>query len=279
MTLLDAKEVLNLKLRSIPAASLRDLAKAVGTDATGSAAKVAERVLSTDPPADVVDEFIRKEYLRNRIEARRKIIPDEEIKRELLRVDTFSWGAVQGQLDQKIQTEYVRRFVRFDQLLEAVKRDLYDEVTSYVICTWFNHWTTVLIEEHIAMHPRVVPTLKPVKGLDIFFCGQPFDLKVTYLPRGYDPKSAIRDPRRLAIWLYENQGAQRFGAENRIFVVLFDEQCPADSWKLKMSFDLVFQSIDQFFDHEDVSSDDEIAFTFGGKTYRTVSKMLLVTKQ
>ncbi len=195
-----------------------------------------------------------------------------------MKVKTFSWGVVQGQLDQKIQAEYVRRIVRYEDLLSSVKAKLHDDVTNYVICTWFNHWTTVLIEEHISTHPKVIPTIKNIKGIDIFFDGKPFDLKVTYLPRGYNTIDAIENPSGLAIWMYENQGAQRFGADNRLFVVLLDRDNPERSWELKRDFSLVFQKIDNFFDKEKVSKKDEIVFTFGRKTYTTVTKVLIITK-
>lgn len=195
-----------------------------------------------------------------------------------LESQTFSWGIVQGQLDQKIQTEYVRRIVRYEDLLNNVRAKLHNDVTNYVICTWFNHWTTVLIEEHISIHPKVIPTIKNIKGIDIFFDGQPFDLKVTYLPREFSSTDAINNPSDLAVWLYENQGAQRFGADNRLFVVLLDKDNPEKSWELKRDFGLVFQKIDNFFDKETVSKKDEIVFTFGRKTYTTVTKVLIITK-
>ncbi len=195
-----------------------------------------------------------------------------------MKVKTFSWDVVQGQLDQKIQAEYVRRIVRYEDLLNGVKARLHDDITKYVICTWFNHWTTVLIEEHISMHPKVIPTIKNIKGIDIFFDGQPFDLKVTYLPREYNPIDAIKNPTDLAIWMYEKQGAQRFGSDNRLFVVILDKDNPEKNWELKREFNLVFQKIDNFFDRETVSKKDEIVFTFAKKTYTTVAKILIITK-
>ena len=196
----------------------------------------------------------------------------------LMRNPEKNEGLEEGQLDQKIQAEYVRRFVRYDELLNNVKAKLHDDVTNYVICTWYNHWTTVLIEEHISTHPKVIPTIKNIKGIDIFFDSQPFDLKVTYLPREYKPIDAVKSPSDLAIWMYENQGAQRFGADNRLFVVLLDKENPERSWELKRSFALVFQKIDNFFDKETVSKDDEIVFTFKRKTYTAVTKVLMMTK-
>jgi hypothetical protein len=185
---------------------------------------------------------------------------------------------VQGQLDQKIQSQYVRKIVIYEKLVSSVEAQLHEDVTHYTICTWFNHWTTVLIEEHIYSHERVVPTIKSGKGVDIFFDGQPFDLKITYLPRNYDPAEALDKPLDLAIWMYENQGAQRFGSDNRLFVILLDKADPERSWELKRDFALVFDSIDDFFDKQDVSAEDEIVFTFDKRTYPALSKVLLITK-
>ena len=77
--------------------------------------------------------------------------------------------------------------------------------------------------------------------------------------------------------MYENQGAQRFGSDNRLFVVLLDTKNPQESWKLKRNFDLVFSKIDEFFNKEKVSTADEVVFAFARKTYTAVSKMLLIS--
>jgi hypothetical protein len=277
MPLLSQKEVLNLKLSSIPLPHLKILALKLGVSNKGSATEIIKRILEMKHDEKAIDEFIKQKYAK-RVEERRSMISDEDLKKELMKVKTFSWGVVQGQLDQKIQAEYVRRIVRYEDLINRVKAKLHDDVTKYVICTWFNHWTTVLIEEHISTHSRVIPTIKSVKGVDIFFDGQPFDLKVTYLPREYKVVDAIRNPYGLAEWMYENQGAQRFGADNRLFIVLLDKDNPERSWELKRDFSLVFEKIDNFFNKETVSNRDEIIFTFGRKTYTAVTKVLIITK-
>ena len=277
MPLSSPKEVLNLKLGCIPLPYLKILSRNLNLPDTGSGTEIIKRILESTPDEKLINEYIKEKYTE-KILQRRARISDEDLKKELLKVSTFSWGVVQGQLDQKIQTEFVRRIVRFEDLLNNVKAKLYDDVTNYVICTWFNHWTTVLIEEHISMHPRVIPTIKNIKGIDIFFDGQPFDLKITYLPREFNQNDAINNPSTLATWMYEHQGAQRFGADNRLFVVLLDKDNPEKSWELKRNFNLVFQKIDEFFDNEMVSKNDEIVFTFERKTYTTVTKILLITK-
>mgnify|MGYP005844615933 CR=1 FL=1 len=277
MPLLSKKEVLNIKLSCIPLQQLKILAANLRVTNRGSATEIIKRILEKQPDEKIINEFIKQKYAE-KIRERRSIISDEDLKKELLKVKTFSWGVVQGQLDQKIQSEYVRRIVRYEDLINNVKAKLHDDVTNYVICTWFNHWTTVLIEEHISSHPKVIPTIKNIKGIDIFFDGQPFDLKVTYLPREYNPTDALMNPSDLAVWMYENQGAQRFGSDNRLFVVLLDKDNPERSWELKRDFDFVFQKINNFFDKETVSKKDEIVFSFGKKTYTTVTKIMIITK-
>lgn len=277
MSLFSSKEVLNLKLSSIPSPRLKQLALSLGLDSRGTVTEIIKKILNIGIDEGAVDELIKQQYEKV-IEERRKLISDKDLRAELMKVKTFSWGVVQGQLDQKIQTQYVRKIVRYNDLLSNVRDTLHQDVTNYVICTWFNHWTTVLIEEHISAHARVVPTLKNVKGTDVFFDGQPFDLKVTYLPRNYDPADAVKNPSGLAIWMYEHQGAQRFGADNRLFVVLLDKHDREKSWELKRDFDLVFRKIDDFFDTESVSEKDEVIFTFGRRTHTAVTKVLLITK-
>ena len=273
--LVSKKELINLKLNSIKVNELKELAESLGIDPKGKTSNLIKRLINA--PEKKIDDFIKRKY-REHVKERQKIISDAELERELMKVKEFKWGVVQGQLDQKIQTEYVRRFVKYDDLIRGVKNKLHRDITHYVIATWFNHWTTVLIEDHISQHPRVVPTLKNYKGIDIFFDDQPFDLKITYLPRGYSLENALKNPKELIIWLYENQGAQRFGADNRFFVVLASKNNLEESWRLKRDFDFVFSEIDKFFDEAKVSAEDEIVFSFKKKTYTTISKILIITK-
>ena len=273
--LVSEKELTNLKLKAVKADDLKALAASVGVEPKGSAGDLIKKLIGL--PQNKIDSFIKTKY-QAQVKERQKLISDSELVKEVQKVTDFNWGVVQGQLDQKIQAEYVRKFFRYEDLISGVKSKLHDDVTSYVIATWYNHWTTVLIEDHIGLHPKVVPTLKNNFGVDIFFGGQPFDLKTTYLPRGYPIDEAIKNPRQLAIWMYENQGAQRFGADNRLFVILADKNKLDQSWKLKRDFDFVFGKIDQFFNDATVSPKDELVFTFKKKTYTTISKVLIITK-
>lgn len=273
--LVSAKELINLKLKGIKAGDLKELAVSVGVKPRNSAGDLIKSLI--DLSQDEIDSFIKTKY-QSQVQVRQESISDKDLTDEVQKVENFNWGVVQGQLDQKIQAQYVRKFFRYDDLINGVKDKLHGDITAYVLATWYNHWTTILIENHISLHPRVIPTLKHNFGVDIFFDGQPFDLKTTYLPRGYSIDEAIRNPRRLAIWMYENQGAQRFGSDNRLFVILADKNNLERSWRLKRDFSFVFSKIDEFFDTAKVSASDEIIFTFKKKTYTTISKVLIITK-
>jgi len=276
MSLISANALLNLKLNAIKIEELRLLAQEFNVLPIGSATQLIKAIHAVSPNSKQLDEFIRQQYLA-RIEKRRNLISDADLICELNKVKEFRWGVKQGQLDQKIQSEYVRGTHRYDELIEKVKSRLHKDITGYVVCTWYNHWTTVLIEEHISQHNSIVPTLKNIKGIDIFFRNQPFDLKVTYVPEYYDVEK-LSNPSHLAIWMFENQGAQRFGADNRLFIILYDKSNPERSWELKREFNLVFDRIDRFFDSESVSAKDEIVFTFNHRTFTTVAKVLVVSK-
>ena len=156
---------------------------------------------------------------------------------------------------------------------------MHAEITNYVIASWYNHWSTVLIEDHISLHPNVVPTLKKIAGTDLFFRDTPFDLKVTHLPRDWKAEDAIAEPESLARWLYENQGEQRFGADNRLYIVLMDTEDVSQSWRLKREPDVVYPQIDAFLDKEAVSGADELTFSYRSKSHAPICKTLLVTRR
>lgn len=273
--LVSKKELINIKLKSIKSDDLKELSNSFSINPKGSVSDLIKRLI--DLPDNKINEFIKLKY-QNQIQERQLLISDDNLKKELIKVKEFKWGVVQGQLDQKIQSEYVRKFVKYEDLINGVKNKLHDDITHYVIATWYNHWTTVLIEDYISQHLKVIPTLKNNFGVDIFFDNQPFDLKITYLPKGFTLGEVLKNPKNLVIWLYENQGAARFGSDNRFFVVLADKNNLEESWKLKRDFDFIFKEIDKYFNNNSVSLKDEIVFSFKNKTYTTISKILIITK-
>ena len=279
MGLLTEKESLRMKLSTIPLPVLKKFVKNFGNEKLRRSGDIIKFLIQKKVSNEAVDKIIKDEY-EKKLNQRKSVISDQNLLKELLKVKKFHWGVVQGQLDNKIQVRYVRKYFKYNELIRSVENSLYTQIRNYVVCSWYNYWTTVIIEDMISGHPNVIPTLKNVKGVDLFFKNQPFDLKVTYLPDGYseDIKYAIENPKDIIIWLYEHQGAQRFGADNRLFVILYDTKNPDESWKIKRDVKLIRSRIDEFFTSEIVSEDDEIIFTFGKKTYTVLSKLLFILK-
>ena len=117
--------------------------------ASGRKEDIVKKLVNLNLTSTELDSFVKQEYTKL-IRDRQAFISTEELKHELGKVTEFSWGVVQGALDNKIQNEYVRRYARYNELVAAVGQRLHSDVTSYVICSWYNHWTTVLIEEYIS---------------------------------------------------------------------------------------------------------------------------------
>lgn len=155
----------------------------------------------------------------------------------------------------------VRRVKNLSELEEQIQQRLLPMVSNYVKWSWYNQWTERIIGNIFTDHEEVIPTLRRVKAVDFFIREVPFDLKLTFLPKGFieyvegehgstDVTEAINfalnNPQRLAKWLYENQGPVRFDNSNRMFLVLINVENLDESWRLKSAFDLVETRISEF---------------------------------
>ncbi|MCK4666339.1 hypothetical protein KAU33_06305 [Candidatus Dependentiae bacterium] len=88
-------------------------------------------------------------------------------------------------MEKTIVDKYVKKIVLYDELLIAIENDIHNSLRGYVICSWYNHWTSIIIEDILKDHERVLPAVGLIKKIDFFIDNIPFDLKVTYLPEGY----------------------------------------------------------------------------------------------
>ncbi len=229
-----------------------------------------------------INLFIRKLYVSVR-DSEIKITgaTHQEIIKELNKVDEHIWGMVQGDVDSHIQSNYVRKFYRYDDVVSAIRANLYKSIESYAISSWFNHWSTVFLEDLINENKNVIPIIKKVKGVDIIWNEQPVDIKVTNLPKewfksGYDIDYAINNPKMVCKYMYELQGAQRFGDDNRLFVIIYDKSKPEESWKIKRDYNLIKSKINDFFDQK--TELDAINFKYGNKQYLAHSKVMFILK-
>ena len=89
---------------------------------------------------------------------------------------------------------------------------------------------------------------------------------------------AQTNPIELMTWLYANQGEMRFGAENRLFVILTDANDISQSWKMKRAFSLIEPKINNYLNHFTRTSLKKIDFTFKGNSYTSLADVIFVTK-
>jgi len=113
---------------------------------------------------------------------------------ELYKMKEFYWGGLhQNSLEKTIVDNYVKKIKSYDDLNIKIDNELYESMRGYVRCSWYNHWTSIVIEDIFKEHKNVLPAIGLVKKIDFFVKDVPFDLKVTYLPEGY-----VKDMRREA---------------------------------------------------------------------------------
>ena len=91
-------------------------------------------------------------------------------------------------------------------------------------------------------------------------------------------KDAQNSPVELMTWLYAHQGEMRFGAENRLFVILADSTDMSQSWKMKRAFSLIEPKVQSYLDSFTDNSLKKIVFTFKKQKYSSLADVIFVVK-
>ena len=139
----------------------------------------------------IIDNTIKAIYATER---EKRQGHETELVDQLYRLKVFDWGGLhENSLEKTIVNNYVKNIRNYDQLSESIENELHSSMRGYVLCSWYNHWTSIIIEDIFRDHPSVLPAVGLVKKIDFFLNGIPFDLKVTYFPEGY-----TKDLRRTA---------------------------------------------------------------------------------
>ena len=150
---------------------------------SASAGKMLQEAYSLNFPRSLVSRVI------NEIDAdqrRERGANRDRIVNELYRMKSFDWGGLyQNSLERGIVDNYVKKIWSFEEIERRIDTDLHDSLRGYVLCSWYNHWSSVLIEDIFKDHADVLPAVGRIKNVDFFVNGIPFDLKVTYFPEGY----------------------------------------------------------------------------------------------
>ena len=264
-------------------------------------------------------------------------VDEDQLKDDLYQINTYEWGGDQNNsLDKHLVSRYVKVISKYNELQDK-QPEIQANAWNYVRTSWYNNWTSYLIESIFKHHEKVVSAVGEIKSVDFFLCDIPIDLKVTYFPNqymndklkiklgkselswlkekaqgigiscgrsesisiiteklsaaGHDEildelrlkrKEVIEDARtnktELMVWLYANQGEMRFGAENRLFVILIDTSDMTQSWKMKRAFDQIEPEVNNYLDNFTRSTLSKVDFSFKGTDYSSLADVVFVMK-
>jgi len=211
LLLRDRGSVYWLKLRSISRKKLLiEFCKIVCIDPEKTNSNdLLEYIYNVHPDENLIDEFIKKKYKEER-SSRKEIEPF--LISELYKMKVLDWGGLyQNNLEKTIVNNYIKKIKSYDVLNEKIDKEIHESLRGYVRSSWYNHWTSILIEDIFKDHYRVIPTIGLIKKVDFFIDNIPFDLKVTYFPEGF--MSEIRKNKGLPT---EVQVLKRFAKELKI---------------------------------------------------------------
>lgn len=174
-----------LKLRSLSRRDkLEQLAEEVGLNISRTpSSDLLKKLYDSRITEKKTESFIRRKFLEERV-ARKK--GENKLIDELYKLQTFDWGGLhQNSLEKTIVDNYVKKIRRYNALCKAIDNELHASLQGYVLCSWYNHWTSIIIEDIFKEQRTVLPAIGLVKKIDFFIDNRPFDLKVTYLPEGF----------------------------------------------------------------------------------------------
>jgi hypothetical protein len=136
---------------------------------------------SVERSHEILDEYI--------IEKNKQVLTSldaEKLVSELYKMKTFEWGGdYKNSLDKYLISHYIKVISDYDELVSRFDTEINNIVKGYVLNSWYNHWSSILIEHIFKLHKNVLPTVGQIKNVDFFINNIPFDLKVTYFPSEY----------------------------------------------------------------------------------------------
>lgn len=170
-----------LKLRTISRPKLLiEFAKTVNIKLTTKSKEAFKELFRQNITETQLEKFIQKKH-KEEYEIRSK--NEDFLYSQLYKLDNLDWGGLyQNGLEKTIVNNYVKKIQDFDILNIKIENDLHSSMRGYVRSSWYNNWSTILIEDIFKNHKDILPAIGKVKKIDFFWKGVPFDLKVTYFP-------------------------------------------------------------------------------------------------
>ncbi|AFW92827.1 MULTISPECIES: hypothetical protein [Nostocales] len=178
-----------------------------------------ETLFKSNISLETIHDSINQIYEIQREERR---IHEQDLLAELYKLRVFDWGGIhQNDINKYLVDNYIKKITNYDNLIEKVKNEILHSLKGFVLCSWYNNWTSIIIEDIFKDHERVLPTVGLIKQVDFFIDDIPFDLKVTYFPKGFMENE--RRNRKLTI-----KELSELKKTAKIFNLPFDQNRPDD---------------------------------------------------
>lgn len=124
-----------------------------------------------------ISAFIRDSFVAKTTEQIR------QIESELNKMRNFDWGgSAENNLEKNIVNNVIKKTLKYADIEKALTSVIQKSVNGYTFNSWYNHWSSILVEEIFNSNKNVLPTIDLVEKIDFFVKGVPYDLKVTYFP-------------------------------------------------------------------------------------------------
>lgn len=112
-------------------------------------------------------------------------VDEDKLKSGLRQIVNYEWGGDQeNSLDQYLVRRYIKKISDYD-VLKSKAEEIAANTWRFVQTSWYNNWTSYLIESIFKKHHRVLSAVGEIKSVDFFIDNCPIDLKVTYFPSAF----------------------------------------------------------------------------------------------
>ncbi len=84
----------------------------------------------------------------------------------------------------------MKKITSFETLESKIENELQQSMRGFVLCQWYNHWTSIIIEDVFNTHSRVVPAVGKIKKIDFFIDDIPSTVRLRTFPKDSSKKCA-----------------------------------------------------------------------------------------
>lgn len=102
-------------------------------------------IYESDIQSEDIDDIIQEVFEKERKTRRNN---EQQLINELYKIQSFDWGGLhQNSLEGTIVNRYVKQITSYKSLHDEIEGNLHNSLRAYVVASWYNHWTSIIIED------------------------------------------------------------------------------------------------------------------------------------